>query len=265
MFKDVIIIDEMGVNFGATKRDPIVIDDEPQSSPHVDEEIPVISDEDEAAHGSSTSNFFDDDLSFVNQFKTKKKSENEKLFEKSIHLLKRAENKKAEKKSSRKSPPKLNAEFEAEIRRKKEKMAEEKLAKAAKEAREDELREERLKKLKAERIKKNSALFDQFSRSESEKRKTSKKSEKVRDDFLDEVRRKATLAKEKTAKEKAKNAAEAEPPKPEQTKAEPPKPEQTKAEPPKSAERIKLDQIAANKTVKELDKMDLKLLFSQKW
>merc|ERR1712130_325228 len=141
-------------------------------SPHVDEEIPVISDEDEAAHGSSTSNFFDDDLSFVNQFKTKKKSENEKLFEKSIHLLKKAENKKAEKKSSRKSPPKLNAEFEAEIRRKKEKMAEEKLAKAAKEAREDELREERLKKLKAERIKKNSALFDQFSRSESEKRKT---------------------------------------------------------------------------------------------
>ena len=172
MFKDVIIIDEMGVNFGAKKRDPIVIEDE--ESPHVDEEIPVISDEDEA-QSSKTGNFFDDDMSFVNQFKAKKKSENEKLFEKSIHLLKKAENKKAEKKSSRKSPPKLNAEFEAEIRRKKEKIAEEKLAKAAKEAREDELREERLKKLKAERIKKNSALFDKFSRSESEKRKTSKR------------------------------------------------------------------------------------------
>ena len=39
-----------------------------------------------------------------------------------------------------------------------------------------------------------------------------------------------------------------------------------KKEPPKSAERIKLDKIAdSKKKLSDLDKMDLKLLFSQKW
>ena len=246
-FKDVIIIGEMGTCFGSKKKEkPIVIDDE---SPKVDEEIII---EDDTPTRNDT-NFVDDDLSFINQFRSqnseakkskankkpktperpettenddldfiqqfreKKKTENEKKFE---DMLKKT---KSERKRERvKSPPKLDKDFEAEIRRAREKKAAEKLA------------QDSAQKLKEEKIRKNAELFLKLSRGESSNKKSKSSRTEVRSDFLDEMKKKAAEAK----REK---------------------------EPPKSAERIKLDNIAEKKKVKDLDKIDMRLLFSQKW
>jgi hypothetical protein len=167
----VIIIDEMGINFGSNKKDPIVIEEDEIK---VDEEITVLSDGEGVQSPKSEEN---DDLSFINQFKKTKAEKNTKLFEKLVKDNKQPREK------ARKSPS-LDTDFAAEIRRAKEKKETEKLAKEAEE------------KCKREKLRKNAELFEKMAKksSSSSSRKSSSRTE-VRTDFLEEMRRKADLNK----------------------------------------------------------------------
>ena len=191
----------MGVNFGARKKAPIVIEDD-EPSPKVDEEITISDEEPEKPE-----TFANDDMSFVNEFKQMKKEQNTKLFEKMEKNLDKDRSRKS------RSPQKSSTiDFEAEMRRAKEKKAAEKLA------------EEVAKKDRQEKLRRNALAFDRLAKSRDDSRsKNRKKSSRteVRDDFLSELK--------KTAPKKPTTSS---------TSSKPPDPPVEK-----SSERIKLDRI----------------------
>lgn len=259
---EVIILNEMGTSFG-TKKNPIVIDDEPKNStPTADESIIIdddtqkdfTKDDDdlmnmfgskkvEKPKAPSTSN---DDEDLVAQFRAKQKArraakrpaspldktkQNQRLFESLIFEPQ------STKKTSKKSSQEVDKDFAAELRKIKLQKEKEKMDK--------ERAEELARKAREEKIKQNADLFHRASNDFNQQPRKSKKSSRdIRPDFLEELKRQkaAKIAEARIAQEQAK-----------------PK------EPPKSKERIKLDKIAEHKDIKNLDKIDMKLLFSQKW
>ena len=237
---DVIILDSMGCNFGTADK-PIVIDDESPKKKSKKKKAIEISDDDEEDK--------------IEKEKKKKKRFNEKLFEKSCELLdKQAKTKEKPKKSKNTVDPCFAAELE---KIKESAGSTEFSSNKLKVTRSSKpllkLKKEVAEKEKAAKIQKNKELFEQsFKASKLSKKRSAKEADSG---FLDELKR---LKKEKDEQKENEEKRKKEETQQNLTPAE------RLAKIREEMELKRLESISSGEK-KDLDKADLRLLFSQKW